>query len=121
MKRCLVLLGLLFVFALPAAAQHSVALSWTAPTGTPIAASYNMYRATGACATGIVFTKQNTSPITGTTYTDSTSTLVANGVFCYQVTAVSPTNVESIPSNQVTAAIPGPTAPPTNLVITNVT
>jgi hypothetical protein len=109
------------LFAAPAFAQHTVALSWTAPTGTPAAVSYNMYRATGACASGLTFAKINTAAITGTTYTDSSSALTPNGIFCYQVTAVSASGVESVPSNQAQATIPGPPSAPTGLTVTGTT
>ena len=117
----LLLAALAFLIAPTAHAQsHSVAMSWTAPTGTPAATGYFVYRANGACANGIVFTQLNTAAITTLTYTDSSSTLATNGVYCYQVTATDAAGIQSIPSNQVAATIPGPSAAPTGLVITSV-
>jgi fibronectin type 3 domain-containing protein len=102
-------------------AQHSVALSWTAPTGSPAAVSYNIYRGTGACASGLVFSKVNSSAISGTSFTDSSSALSSNTTYCYQATAVDAAGIESIPSNQAAAAIPGPSGAPTGLTIVTVT
>lgn len=110
----------ILLFPSAALAQHSVALSWTAPTGTPAAVSYNVYRATGACAAGITFAKINTAAVTATTYTDSSAALTPNLTVCYQVTAVSSSGVESVPSNQVAATIPGPPGAPTGLTVTSV-
>jgi hypothetical protein len=120
MKKIAVMAAMFLFAVLPAFAQHTVVLSWTAPTGTPAAVSYNMYRATGACASGLTFTKINTAPITVTTFTDSSTALTPNATFCYQATAVSSTGVESVPSNQAGATIPGPPSAPTGLTVTSV-
>jgi hypothetical protein len=129
MKRYAVLVVALLAFSLSAFAQTpTVGLSWTAPpapvapaTTPPAAASYNVYRAPGACGSGIVFAKINTAAVTATTYTDSSAALTPNGTFCYQVTAVSASGIESVASNQAAATIPGPPAAPTGLVITSTT
>jgi hypothetical protein len=73
-----------------------VALSWTASSG---ATSYNVYRSTGG-----TYTKLNGSPITATTYTDTTA---ANGTtYYYVVTAVNSCG-ESAYSSAVGPIIPG--------------
>ena len=120
MKRLIaVFAAFCFLFvATPAFAQHTVGLSWTAPTGTPAAVSYNVYRATGACAAGLTFAKINAAAVTGTTYTDSSAALTPNLTVCYQVTAVSSSGVESTASNQAAATIPGPPGAPTGLTVT---
>jgi hypothetical protein len=120
MKKIAVMAAMFLFAVLPVFAQHTVVLSWTAPTGTPAAVSYNMYRATGACASGLTFSKINTAPITTTTFTDSSAALTPNATFCYQATAVSSTGVESVPSNQAGATIPGPPSAPTALTVTGV-
>lgn len=113
-------------FAMPTTAQscptgvaHCVNLSFTAPTGTPAATGYFMYRATGACATGLTFTVLNTTAFTTLTYQD-TSNLMPNGSYCYYVTAVDAAGIQSLGSNQVQAAIPGPPGAPTGLSVTSV-
>lgn len=103
MKRTALLWTLvLSLGAMSARAQHIVQVSWTASSdaaGNPSLA-YNVYRA-GSCAGQ--FTKLNSAPLSGTSYSD---THVAIGaVYCYQVTAILD-GVESIPSNQTIAAVP---------------
>jgi hypothetical protein len=80
-----------------------------------------MYRATGACGSGLTFMVLNTTPFTTLTYQDATSSLVPNGVYCYQATAVDAAGVQSAASNQAGAAIPGPPGVPTGLTVTGVT
>jgi fibronectin type 3 domain-containing protein len=96
-----------------AQAQHSVSLTWTDTTS---GVTYNMYRATGACASGLVFSKLNSTAITATAYTDASS-LTAGTTYCYQVTAVNSSGVESIPSNEAPAVIPNPPPAPTGLTV----
>jgi hypothetical protein len=90
------------------AQAHSVSLSWTISIDS--AASYNIYRLSGACpASGASgFTKITATPITGTAYTDNT---VAAGTYCHYATSVL-NGAESVPSNLASAVIlPGaPTA-----------
>jgi hypothetical protein len=99
------LMALLLVLAAPARAQHSASLTWTA---SPDAATnpklgYNVYRLAGACpASGTAgFTKLNTTPLTTTTFSDTSVTL---GTFCYYVTATL-NGAESVPSNTASAVV----------------
>ena len=84
-----------------AAVPHEVDLSWDAPSSSPDpVASYNIYRSTGSGA----FQQKNSSPNPQTAYTDST---VVSGVsYNYIVKSVDSVGVESVPSNQITVAIP---------------
>ena len=87
------------LFAMPAMAQHTVALSWTASTTSGV--TYNVYRQQ-ACSGN--FARINSSAVTSTTYADS---VVAPGeTYCYQVTAVL-SSVESTPAGPAPATIPG--------------
>jgi fibronectin type 3 domain-containing protein len=106
MKGISLVLTLAFVLgAVPARAQNSVRVSWTASSdagGNP-SLTYDVYRAS-SCPDQ--FTRLNSAPLSGTSYLD---TNVATGaVYCYQVTAVL-NGVESVPSNQTIAAVPAPT------------
>jgi len=121
--RRLLALPLLLLFSLPVFAQsHSASLSWTLSTSTAVV-SQNVYRSSDA---GVTFTKLAAGTglaATITTFTDSTA--AAGATYQYYVTAVCPTTGactgESIPSNKVTAVIPGNTPPPpTGLSITNI-
>jgi fibronectin type 3 domain-containing protein len=86
-------------FTATAQQTHSAALSWTASTST--VSGYNVYRGT---VNGGPYTLLNTSLITVLSYTD---TAVQSGATYYYVTtAVDSNGVESVYSNQVTAAIP---------------
>jgi hypothetical protein len=81
---------------------HAAILTWTAST-TPNA-TYNVYRATSS--SGPFTTPVNTSPITGTTFTDTT--VQAGQTYFYVATAVSG-GVESADSGPpVQATIPTP-------------
>ena len=98
----LMLLVAFILFCIPANAQaHSVSLAWTASIDS--GSSYNLYRFSGACpASGTSgFTKITATPITGTSYTDST---VVAGTYCYYATSVL-NGAESIPSNLASAVI----------------
>jgi hypothetical protein len=105
----------------PQTPSHSVTLKWTPGTASPpatvAATSFNVYRFTGACATGIVFTlisPAGNGP-TAPTYVDST---VTSGLtYCYQVTGVA-NGQESTASNEVAATIAAAPAAPTGLAIT---
>ncbi|HEY2823073.1 MAG TPA: hypothetical protein VGJ06_18655 [Candidatus Acidoferrum sp.] len=92
-------------FAPPARAQHSASLSWTASSDAAAnsALGYNVYRLAGACpASGTAgFTKLNSTPVTTTTYSDTT---IGPGSFCYYVTATL-NGAESVPSNTAPAVI----------------
>jgi fibronectin type 3 domain-containing protein len=83
-----------------AAAAHSVALSWTPSSST--VSGYNVYR--GTASNGPYPTKLNGSLVTAVGYSDST--VVDGTTYYYVVTAVDPSNVESVDSNQATAVIP---------------
>jgi hypothetical protein len=83
----------------PPSAQHLVSLTWNASTSNSIT-GYIVYRST---VSGSGFSPL-TAAISALSYTDST---VANGTtYYYVVTAVDSAGVESLYSNQVTAAIP---------------
>jgi hypothetical protein len=111
-------IALLFVLfaALALGQTHSAALSWTTGAGNPAppATTSNVYRLTGTCPSNPVWgTPLNTSPITGTTYTDLAVT--ATTEYCYTVTNVV-AGVESAKmSPPVAATIPPST--PTNLSV----
>jgi len=105
MKRFTAVLALAFAFcASPAQSQYAVKLTWSASSDAAANPSltYNVYRA-AACPEH--FVKINSVPVTGTSYADTN--VGAGAAYCYQVTAVL-SGVESVPSNQVVAAIPPP-------------
>lgn len=92
------------LWATPAMAQHTVALSWAASATS--GATYNVYRQQ-ACSGN--FAKLNASAVTANSYTDSA---VAGGeTYCYQVTAVSG-GLESAPTSSASATIPAALAAP---------
>lgn len=103
-------LSLAFVLSAHAQTQHKVLVTWT-DTVNPSGTTYNVYRASAACATNPTLTKL-ASGLTVMTYTDSA---VTNGsTYCYAVTAVGPGG-ESADSNEASAAI---IAPPSAVTIT---
>jgi len=73
----------------PGVTANSVSLSWTASTSSNVA-GYNVYR--GGSALG-PFTKVNSSPVSGTTYTDATAQ--PSQTYYYVLTAVDGSNNES--------------------------
>jgi hypothetical protein len=81
-------------------ASHTVALAWTASTGT--VSGYNVYR--GTTQSGPYPTKLNSSLVGSAQFTDTTVT--SGQTYYYVVTAVDSNNVESTFSNQATAIIP---------------
>jgi fibronectin type 3 domain-containing protein len=81
---------------------HTVSLSWKASTSSGIR-GYNVYRADVA---GGTYAKLSSSPLSATTYVDST--VDSGRVYYYVTTAVDTNNVESGYSNQATAAVPSP-------------
>jgi fibronectin type 3 domain-containing protein len=121
---------LLFAFALlyavhPTIAQggHSLTLGWTsAPDPSCVAPSctlsYNVYR--GTSAGGESATPLNASPITTTTYTDSTVAL--GNTYFYVVKEVATGSIVALSpaSNEVSVTFPGAPGAPTGLQITNV-
>src|SRR3984885_7245639 len=83
------------------AVAHSVDLSWTAPTSsTDPVAGYNIYRAISGGSLALV----NSSPDSSTSYVDSS--VVSGTTYNYVVKSVDSSGVESVPSNEITAAIP---------------
>lgn len=90
-------------------------ISWGQTPTTTNVAGYNLYRSSGGA-----YTKLNTSPLTGTTYSDTATT---DGVsYTYKATAVStdPTPLESLDSTTVTK-VADATAPtqPTSISLAN--
>ena len=79
---------------------HTVALTWDASTTTGVI-GYFVYRGS---VSGGPYTKQNSSPDTILTFTDSG--LNSGTTYFYVVTAVDGSNVESAFSNEVSAAVP---------------
>jgi hypothetical protein len=79
---------------------HTVLLNWTASTST--VTGYNVYRST---TSGSGYSKVNSVPVSGLTYTDS-STLLSGTTYYYVTTAVDSNGDESTYSNQASAAIP---------------
>jgi hypothetical protein len=83
------------------AVAHSVDLSWTAPSNSPVpVAGYNIYRAISGGSLALV----NSSPDSSITYVDST--VVSGTTYNYVVKSVDSSGVESVASNEITAAIP---------------
>jgi hypothetical protein len=81
--------------------SHSVSLTWTASTST--VSGYNVYR---SGTTGGPYTKQNSSLITGLTWTDSSVT--AGATYFYISTAVNSASNESAYSNEAKVTVPTP-------------
>jgi fibronectin type 3 domain-containing protein len=84
-----------------ASTPHTVALNWTASTGSNIA-GYNVYR--GTTANGPYPTKLNASLVDTVQFTDNGVT--SGQTYYYVVTAVDTSNDESAFSNQASAIIP---------------
>jgi fibronectin type 3 domain-containing protein len=80
---------------------HDVILSWAA-SGSSGVIGYNIFR--GATSRKESTTPLNSSPITGTTYTDSNVT--AGQTYYYMITAVSSSDVQSADSGEVSATVP---------------
>jgi hypothetical protein len=80
---------------------HSATLNWTA-SGTATVIGYNVYRATSSGQ----YVKITTSPVTGTSYTDTT--VQAGQGYSYQVTSVDDLGNESSFSGVATASVPFP-------------
>jgi hypothetical protein len=81
--------------------SHWVSLAWTASTSTVV--GYYVYRGTQS---GGPYTQLNSSPIATTTFDDAT--VSAGLTYYYVVTAVDSNNVQSVYSNQLSAAVPSP-------------
>lgn len=83
-----------------APAPKTVTLSWTASTTAGV--NYNIYR--GTTSGGPYATKVNATPVTGTSFTDTT--VVSGQTYYYVARAVDGTGTESVNSNQAIAAVP---------------
>lgn len=97
----------IFVFSV-AAFGAGVKLTW-ADTVNPLGTQYNAYRIAGTCAAP-VFTaadKINAAPIDPKEYTDANR---PPGTYCYAVTAVSATSLESAKSVPFAVVVPLPTS-----------
>jgi hypothetical protein len=81
---------------------HSASLNWTASTSSGVA-GYYVYRGTQSSGP---YTKLNSTPVSGTAYTDLT--VQAGQTYYYVTTAVDSNNNESAYSNESPAAIPSP-------------
>ena len=80
-------------------AAHKATLSWTPSTST--VSGYNVYRGTQK---GGPYTKETSSPVPGSTYTDLT--VQAGLTYYYVVTSVQSNGTESVHSSEVSATIP---------------
>lgn len=80
---------------------HFVSLSWTASSSQGVT-GYNIYRGT---TSGGPYTKLNSSPVVGTSYTDRT--VQAGQTYYYVATAVDSSS-ESAYSNEAQGVIPSP-------------
>jgi len=78
---------------------HTVALSWDPSTSTVI--GYNLYRATQS---GGPYAKLNSALLSSTSYSDSD--VLSGTTYYYVSTAVNSSYVESVYSNQASAAVP---------------
>ncbi|PYU29753.1 MAG: hypothetical protein DMG31_16265 [Acidobacteria bacterium] len=81
---------------------HMANLSWD-PSPSAVV-GYNVYRGTQS---GGPYTKLNSSPVAVTRYTDST--VQPGQTYFYIVKAVNSKNVQSVPSGEVSAAVPANT------------
>jgi hypothetical protein len=81
--------------------SHSMTLNWSASTSTVV--GYNVYRST---TSGGPYTLITSSPVAGTTYTDTT--VQAGVTYFYVVTAVDSSGNESAYSNEASATVPTP-------------
>lgn len=83
-------------------AQHQANVSWNAPAGSadPIT-GYHIYRSAGGSNT---YQLLNSSVDTQTTYVDST--VQSGSTYNYIVKSVDSAGIESVPSSQVSAAVP---------------
>jgi hypothetical protein len=86
----------------PTSSQYHVTLSWTASTSS--ISGYNVYR--GTTSGGPYTTSLNSSPITGTSFTDTT--VQSGQTYYYVTTAVNSSGASSGYSNQTTAVVPIP-------------
>ena len=80
---------------------HSVSLSWNPSTSSVV--GYNVYRGT---VSGGPYSKLNSTPQPGASFTDLT--VLSGATYFYVATAVDSNSVESAYSNEAKAAIPTP-------------
>jgi hypothetical protein len=85
---------------IPPPAPKTVTLNWTA-SATP-GVTYNIYR--GTVSGGPYLTKVNSSPITGTSFTDTS--VVSGQTYYYVARAEDASGTESVNSNQAVAVVP---------------
>lgn len=85
----------------PPPSAHSVLLHWT-PSTTP-SVTYNVYRKASGCSSASPFASLQTR-IASTSYLDQAVDLGLQ--YCYQITSVDASGMESLTSNQVSALIP---------------
>jgi fibronectin type 3 domain-containing protein len=81
------------------ASQHSVDLSWDPSTSQ--VAGYNIYRGTHS---GGPYSRLNSTPHANTSFTDSG--VQSGSTYFYVARSVDFNSQESVPSNEVSAAIP---------------
>ena len=125
MRKFIAILGFLFLSATAqgqmkaTATPHGTSLSWTATTTvctSPCTSiTYNVYRGTTSGGEDLT-TPINSSPITGTTYTDSSVTL--GTTYYYVVEAVEAwtgSPLVSAPSNEASVTFPQAPAAPSGL------
>jgi hypothetical protein len=89
-----------FTVSNTAAVPKTVTLSWVASV-TP-GVTYNIYR--GTTSGGPYSTKVNSSPIVGTSFTDTS--VVSGQTYYYVARSVDASGTESVNSNQATAVVP---------------
>lgn len=104
----------LFLLAVSAFGS-SATLTWT-DTANPAGTQYNVWRADGPCIVAPAYSKINVALISPKTYVDSS--VLPGQTYCFAVTAVSSTSLESIKSVPVVAVVPLPTsAAPSGLTV----
>ena len=87
------------------ATAHSVTLTWTASTTTGVT-GYNIYRGTTAGGENYT-TPLNSALVTGTTYVDTTVSPLTTYYYTAEAYCPTCTPNSSVPSNEVSAAVPG--------------
>jgi len=83
------------------ATQDSVTLKWSASSSSGVT-GYNVYRGT----TEGTYTALTSSPVSGTSYTDSTVTTGQDITYYYVVTAVGSDGVQSAYSSPISVTVP---------------
>jgi hypothetical protein len=81
---------------------HSVDLNW-APSSSPNVTGYFVYRRS---LSDYNWVKMNTTEVSSTTYKDTT--VLSGAALAYRITAVSSTDGEGVPSDEVRVNIPSP-------------